>query len=256
MLRPMLSLNTTTMILKCSAVALTCSLIACVGDDSGTSGSTSTASSTGAATTTESSATGGTSTAATSEGTTVGTSEGTTATTAGTTGGVEPECVVDSDCQRVANCCECSSIPAGETPAECENDCLVDTCTAEGLESLEVACRSGVCEFGSTIACGGPVACDSLPPECDGDEVPSIVDECWGSCVPYHYCSDSSACTPGCGEDWTCVDSQSGGAGGCMPLAPGCGGVASCECVDPYWGEVCPSSCSDSGDGLLCNDGG
>ncbi len=237
------------------ALALVAGLAACTGDDGAT---TSTTAPTGTA------STGGTGTATDATGTTEATATDTTeassatteATTAGTTGGAAAECVVDSDCQRIANCCECSSIPAGEEPAECEDDCLVDSCTAEGLEALEAACRSGICEFGSTIECGGPVSCDSLPPECEGDEVPSIVDECWGPCVPYHYCSDTSACTPGCGEAWVCVESQSGAAGGCMPLAEECGGTASCECVAPYWGEVCESACSGDSSGLLCNDGG
>ncbi len=238
------------------ALALASGLTACTGDDGATMSTTTAPTGTATEPTTEPTGSGSTGGTTATTGTTAATTGTTEGTTAGTTAGAEAECVVDSDCQKIANCCECSSIPADEEAAECENDCLVDTCTAEGLETIEAACRSGVCEFGSTIACSGPVSCDSLPPECEGDEVPSIVDECWGPCVPYHYCVDTSACTPSCGEAWVCVESQSGGAGGCMPLAGECEGTASCECVAPYWDEVCESACSGDSSALLCNDGG
>ena len=242
------------------AVALALSLAACSGDDgASTTASTATTSTGGTGTGTSADPTG---TEATSGATESGTTEsgrtesGTTEVTTAGTGGLGPECVIDSDCQKVANCCVCSSIPADVEPGECEDDCLVDSCTAKGLEGLEAACRSGGCEFGSTIECSGPVSCDSLPPECISGEVPSIVDECWGPCVPYHYCADTSACTPSCGEGWVCVEFQSGAGGGCMPLSHECDGSAGCSCMAPYWGEVCESACSGDPGGLLCEDGG
>lgn len=172
------------------------------------------------------------------------------------TGAEESECVVDSDCQKVDNCCECSSMPADQTPDACDMDCLVGQCTATSLEPVSAVCRSGRCEFDSAIPCAGPVACDSLPPDCEVGMVPSVVDECWGGCVPYHYCADTSLCMMTCGENWVCVGSQAGNGAGCAPLPSGCEGQATCDCFADYWSEVCPSSCFEDGGSLVCADGG
>lgn len=172
------------------------------------------------------------------------------------TGTSNAECNVDSDCQRIANCCECSSIPADVEPEQCADDCLVDHCTATGLESLKSVCRLGVCEFDSPLDCSGAVACESLPPECEPGMVPSVSGDCWGPCVPFHYCADTSNCGNDCGDDWACVQSQSSNSPGCVPLPNGCDGSATCECFAPYWPQVCPGGCSGGGAQLLCEDGG
>lgn len=233
-------------------------LAACAGDDSATSATTSTSTSTSTSATESASATASTTgeTGTDTATSTTGSGSASATGTSGTTGGLEPECVVDADCQLVDNCCECSSRPASDEPDPCEDDCLVSECTAQGLEGLAATCRSGICEFSSSSNCDGPVVCAQEPPACEGDEVPSVVGECWGPCVPLHYCADSSSCQPGCGDGWVCVDSQSGGTGGCAPLPAACAGVASCDCFAPFWDEVCPASCSESGGGLLCEDGG
>jgi len=172
------------------------------------------------------------------------------------TGADDAECVVDSDCQKVDNCCECTSMPADQTPDACAMDCLVGQCTATGLEPVSAVCRSGRCEFDSAIVCSGPVACDSLPPECEPGMAPSVVNECWGACVPYHYCADTSACAMTCGEDWVCVGSQAGNGAGCAPLPTACQGQATCDCFADYWSEICPAGCFEDGGSLICEDGG
>ncbi len=250
----------------CLTLTTCWALTGCTGDDS----ETTQAASSEASSTSESSPTAGSSESSTEPGTTdpgtgsdseagtdtQGTTAGMDSETAGTdTGSDNAECVVDSDCQKIDNCCECSSIPADETPEDCVEDCLVGQCTAVGLDLLKPACRSGVCAFDSPINCSGPVVCNALPPECESGFVPSVVDGCWGACVPYRYCADTSNCDETCGPEWTCITSQSGGYDGCVPLPSACAGEVSCACFAPYWNEVCPGSCGD-GTELLCEDGG
>ncbi|MEZ4381152.1 MAG: hypothetical protein R3A79_07375 [Nannocystaceae bacterium] len=239
-------------------LALVLPLAACAGDDAGTSATTqaTTSEATTASSSTTATGSGSDSDSATTTATGTGTDSATGSTSGTTTGDAGPECVVDADCQLVDNCCECSSLPSDDEPDACDFDCLVSECTSQGLDSLTAACRSGICELTSTIHCEGPVACDQEPPACEGDAVPSVIGECWGPCVPLHYCADSSSCSPGCGDGWVCVESQSGGPGGCAPLPAACDGAPSCDCFSPYWDEVCAGSCSESGAGLLCEDGG
>lgn len=229
-----------------AALALALAL-ACTADDGGGSGSSSTAATATSAASASASSTSGASGTSASSGSASGT---------GTTGGGGGACSVDAECKLVDDCCSCESIPAGDEPATCEIDCDQSECSAQGLAGSAAACRSGRCELASTVDCASPVTCNQPAPECAGDMVPSIVAGCYGPCVPYHYCSDTTACLKGCGEGWTCVESQSGGGGGCLPLPQACEGTATCECVAPYWESVCPAGCGASGGGLLCLDGG
>lgn len=210
--------------------------VACSTEDKGTTGTdTSTAAST---------------TGATSEPTTG-------ASTGPTTGAVPtgPECQQDSDCMLVNNCCECDPKPVDAVVAPCEGTCLQSTCEAEQLgDNIPVACRSGICEF-AEVACGdGPVGCGAQKPTCPEGKSLAVVADCW-ACVHPRYCT-GSACTPGsCGDGWTCVPGQSG-ASTCAPIPHECGGTPTCSCVAPYLDEFCGGSCSETPDGLLCEDGG
>ena len=60
----------------------------------------------------------------------------------------------------------------------------------------------------------GTVSCPALPPECPEGQVASIVDECWGPCVPNDCCA--------CSEDFECLIDDfvcNAPAGRCVELA-------------------------------------
>jgi hypothetical protein len=173
-----------------------------------------------------------------------------------TTGAVPtgPECQQDSDCTLVNNCCECDPKPKGAEVAPCEGNCLQSTCEALLIGNIEVACRSGICEF-ATVACNdGPVGCGAEKPTCPEDKAVAVVADCW-ACVHPRYCA-GNLCTAGsCGDGWTCIFSQSG-VSRCAPIPHECQGTPTCACFAPYFDESCGGPCSDAPDGPLCEDGG
>jgi len=85
-----------------------------------------------------------------------------------------------------------------------------------------------------------------------------VINTCYGPCVPANMCEGlPMECDAGtCGDGFACVTTQSGSPSQCIPLPPACEGDPSCDCVSPWWGDVCGGSCGDDGDTLLCEDGG
>lgn len=81
-------------------------------------------------------------------------------------------------------------------------DLLTDACAAGFDEDCPGLCAAMLpassCDDGS-LACGGTVTCKSAQPECPDGLVNSIVDSCWGPCVPADCCtcSDEVSCPNG-----------------------------------------------------------
>ncbi len=166
------------------------------------------------------------------------------------------ECRIDADCTLINNCCECSVKAPGEPVAPCDlPNCLQSACAAESLEGVVPACRSGVCEWANVQCSDEPPPCNPQPPSCPPGTVASVKDDCFGPCLPPRYCEGTPCPADGCGEGWTCVESQASQSR-CVPIALECGGAPTCECMAPYFAEFCPASCVASGQGLLCQDGG
>jgi hypothetical protein len=110
----------------------------------------------------------------------------------------------------------------GEVPSvdgTCWGPCVPATdCTCDPTAS----CPAGyTCAGVTCVADAAPVQCDpdeawcrALPPTCSAGHVPSVIDHCWGPCVPVTECAcdaaepSSAACPlPGvmCGPAGTCV---------------------------------------------------
>jgi len=109
----------------------------------------------------------------------------------------------------------------GESGGCDAGEICLDTATDACVPSIHQACP-GYC--GATrpktdcelVQCAGSVTCPALPPECPEGQVSSIVDECWGPCVPNDCCacSQDGECRNG---DFVCDLS----AGRCVePAAP------------------------------------
>ncbi|MCA9693691.1 MAG: hypothetical protein KC636_29135 [Myxococcales bacterium] len=167
-----------------------------------------------------------------------------------------PECQADSDCQLVNNCCECSAHPAGDTIEPCDEQCDQPSCEAIGILEPTASCGIGVCRLGPAPCNVEDVACDTPPPECPGDEdrVPSVVDGCWGPCVPAFFCDALPDCADRCPSGMACVHDMFGGTPPhCEPLPEPCGVEPTCECVDPWLFDVCPGEgCLEQDGALVC----
>ncbi len=214
------------------------------------------------------SSTGGTGTSGTTDmtSTTSTTSTDTTPTTGPATSGAESsattdtpmpagECMQDSDCVLVNDCCVCDSAPADVPIKPCEGNCLQSSCDALGLKDVQVACRLGVCEFADVTCSEGPVTCDEAKPSCPAGTRVSVQDNCWGPCVHPRYCADEACPAEGCGEGWTCVDYEAANSD-CVVVPLECAGVPDCTCGAPYADELCQGNCVDDDMGAVrCQDG-
>jgi|GEM_PF-2667184 len=246
------------LILSCLYLCLPLPLLACNDDGGADASTTGDGDGDGDSTTGDSTTGDGDGDPTTGDGDgdpTTGDGDGDGDPTAGACGGVD-------DCVLVNDCCSCVVIPAGEEPPACDIDtCLISTCESEfGGFIPEAACRVGTCTFAALGCQPSDSICEiEPPPPCAGGYVQSIINDCYGPCVPPNMCASLPTPCDGstCGDGFACMTTQSGAPGACIPLPPGCNGDASCDCVDPWWSEIdCGGSCGDDSPGLSCQDGG
>ena len=168
------------------------------------------------------------------------------------------ECDGAEQCVLVNDCCTCDVVLVGEEPPCDVPECFAPTCDAQGF-TPEAACLVGTCSPAPVSCDISQVTCEiEPPPPCEGGLVRSVNGDCYGPCVEPSVCEglpfECDAAT--CGDGYACMTSQSGASSRCVPLPPACDGSPSCECVSPWWNEVCAGSCGDGGATLLCEDGG
>ncbi|MFO0566424.1 MAG: hypothetical protein U0263_12215 [Polyangiaceae bacterium] len=188
-------------------------------------------------------------------GTSVGGSGGVGGSTGGVggggTGGTNPfaECTDDSQCTLFSDCCTCVALGPNEgVPPSCDMACKQNTCEARGVTSGKAQCVAGQCIVG--YECRSEQAlCNMPPPKCDPGQMPSIINACYGPCVPATECASVSQCTDCNGPLTTCVhyDMQSGDASAnhCVQVPKGCEGSPTCACMGA---NVCTapfSACTD-----------
>lgn len=97
-------------------------------------------------------------------------------------------CTLDSQCELIDNCCECSAVPSGTVAESCQRQCVVHECRQQGV--LGARCLRERCVplydcDQSHVICGAPT------PSCADDELPSIRNGCYGECVPRERCAPS-----------------------------------------------------------------
>jgi hypothetical protein len=175
--------------------------------------------------------------------------------TVGACGGVD-ECVLVNDC------CSCEVLPAGQEPPPCDIEaCLISTCESQLAGFVpKPACRVGTCTFAALNCQISASICEvEPPPPCEGGLVQSVINDCYGPCVPPNMCANlpGQCDASSCGEGFACMVTQSGAPSQCIPLPPACEGSPSCECIAPWWTEIdCGGACGTTGSGFLCEDGG
>lgn len=119
----------------------------------------------------------------------------------------EQECDTDADCGEGEAC-----LPSGDdvcVPSSC-------TCTESGWVCTEDCGQPRAClPTGPECTDGGPVLCDSLPPECPEGLVVEVVNGCWGACVDPATCEAPDAClgepnpaAQECDDDADCADGE------------------------------------------------
>jgi hypothetical protein len=111
------------------------------------------------------------------------------------------------------------------------------------IAESEVACVQGRCVIARS--CTGEVGCPAAEPNCPDGTVPSVVDDCWGPCLPPTECLSVRHCTD-CGDAF-CVEFQAQvSAFSCVSRVEQCELENYCECLG-----VC-GVCSESDDHVVC----
>ena len=143
-----------------------------------------------------------------------------------------PECVQDSDCTLINDCCTCASVPNGETAPECTvSDCFATACNGNGLPNPTAVCRAGHCVVDADCN-RAHATCKSLPPECPPGKTIIVVDGCWGGCIDVAECREVENCSQ-CLDGQACVTSNTMmlPAPHCVMVPDVCNGQVSCACM-------------------------
>jgi len=172
-----------------------------------------------------------------------------------TTGDPGEPCTAPSECQIVDNCCDCTALPEGVDPPECNMPCDQTACAAIGIDPI-AACDLGSCEL-QPVPCNPlEVSCESKPPACGDGNLPGVDPDtmCWtGDCVPAEFCDVVSSCAD-CAPDEVCVEMVAQlPTVTCSPIPEACEGVPSCACMGD---DVCVSPfdlCSDDQGTITCS---
>lgn len=156
------------------------------------------------------------------------------------------ECATAEDCTLQSDCCGCKAVPTdGREP--CLLACVKDPCPEMGITADEVACVYGRCVL--SRACDGRATCPALPEECPEGTLPSVVDGCWGPCLPPTECVRVASCGD-CGSRF-CVEFQGmASTFHCVDRVAPCDRENYCECLG-----VC-GECTEADDSVSCPCGG
>jgi hypothetical protein len=161
--------------------------------------------------------------------------------------GTYPECQTAADCQLESDCCGCKAI-SRRGDEFCALDCARDPCPEMGITADDVACRQGRCVLARSCD-AGRVVCRAAPPTCSEGTVPSVVDDCWGPCIPPTECANVGSCAD-CGDAF-CVEFQGMVTTfNCVTRVQACDRENYCECLG-----VC-GECSATDDAVACPCGG
>lgn len=152
-----------------------------------------------------------------------------------------PECTSADQCVLCNDCCSCLGAPASEGCPACPDvECFAPMCSAMGFPTATPQCAAGRCVAG--FVCDySMVVCAQPPPPCEPGKTASVLNGCWGGCVPTTQCAsvaDCSQCDPAtqvCVQEVAfeitshCVDKPSACQG--KPL---CACMGASACVNPF----------------------
>ena len=163
---------------------------------------------------------------------------------------LSPACLSSDDCILLDTCCECDAVPSDRPPPDrCPADCAEGQCSALGVDAP--ACVFGHCRP-SRDCDASRVMCAATPPPCPDGMLPSVLDGCWGSCLPASTCLAVSGCED-CPDDHVCVPLPDGSVR-CAELDPECADTPpTCDCIDPLTClEFVMVDCFDTEEGPAC----
>ena len=159
------------------------------------------------------------------------------------------ECETADDCEFQTDCCSCLAAPKGKPFDSCPAICVRTACQELQVLPEDVTCSFGRCVF-SRSCNAARVECTTEPPLCPEGQVPSVIDDCWGPCMPASDCAEVSSCDD-CADGSVCVAFEGFNRSyHCVESAPGCEAGNYCDCLG-----VC-GACSEREGAVSCPCGG
>jgi hypothetical protein len=148
------------------------------------------------------------------------------------------ECETADDCVMMNDCCGCRAASKTTGGSSCLLPCIGgNACEDAGIGLDELECVAGRCVIDRSCNVNGAV-CSEAPPSCPDGLVPSLVDDCFGACLPPTQCRDVTNC--GDCADAHCVESEAWmSSTTCVPPVPGCSSGNLCSCLDPCPIGIC-----------------
>ncbi len=153
----------------------------------------------------------------------------------GGTGGMPatatPECVADSDCVLINDCCRCAGAPKKGPLPECPiTECFAATCDVTGLAGVAPLCVAGRCVVDADCN-QGQVQCNTPPFACPPGKTIHIVNGCWGGCIDPHECKEVGTCAQ-CPAGQACIENVDFSSSlHCVEVPSSCNGSIDCDCV-------------------------
>jgi hypothetical protein len=143
-----------------------------------------------------------------------------------------PECTSSEQCALCNDCCTCAGTPADVSCPTCDiQTCEQAHCSAIGYPSPIPMCSAGRCVAG--FICDQLMAfCNVPPPTCPVGQAASVLDGCWGPCVPATECLSVTRCGQCDPATQVCVLEQAfDETRHCVDLPAACQGRPLCECM-------------------------
>jgi hypothetical protein len=147
------------------------------------------------------------------------------------------ECTPQLKCRLHSDCCNCLALAQGEDPPPCG----LAICEAKACVKIMdpdliggTGCIGGRCV--AFLNCSSDVSCRVPTPECDPGEVPTVIDDCWGPCVPASDCPSFGSCSNCDPAFYVCVEYRSTFLipTRCIAVPPECESDRTCECLEEH----------------------
>lgn len=164
-------------------------------------------------------------------------------------------CLSADECILHDDCCRCDAYYVeDDPPPECDEECDVTMCEYLGVTAATCNLDDEIWGCSPSIDCrASSAACEQAPPQCPEGELPTVIDGCWGPCLPATSCYTVDDCDA-CPDGFHCLPYvHIPGIIACAPIPEECPDPPTCECLgDQPCNRATETSCDEDENGAYC----